>query len=79
MCREDDNSCIGELAANRTDRVDTAHFWHLQIHESDIRAMVPKLFERLASVRGFSNNLNVRLRVDQRGNAFAKKRVVIDG
>jgi len=77
--RQDDNSCVGELGANRTNRVDAAHFRHLQIHERDIRAMVSKLFERLASVRRFPNHLYVRLRVDQGSNALAKERMVVYG
>src|SRR5690348_11885559 len=50
---QDDNSSFGELAANRADGVDTAHLWHLQIHERDVRMMLSKLFERLSAVSSF--------------------------
>src|ERR1700761_5128237 len=69
MGRQDDNSCVGELAANGADRIDTAHLRHLQIHERDVRTMFSELFERLTSVRSFPNQLHVRLSVDQHSNA----------
>src|SRR3954466_6297343 len=76
---QDDNSCVGELAANRADGVDTAHLRHLQIHERDVRTVFSELFERLTSVRSFPNQLYVRLSVDQHSNAFAKQRMIVYG
>jgi hypothetical protein len=39
--------------------------------------MLSKLFDRLSSVRGFPDQLHVRLKPDQRGDALAKQGMVV--
>src|ERR1700733_754408 len=53
VSREDDDSCSGELAANRADCIDATHLRHLQVHERDIRVVLAELRHRFPSVGGF--------------------------
>ena len=41
--------------------------------------MLSKLFERLPSIAGFRNQFHIYLIPDERGDAFAEKRMVIYG
>src|ERR1700736_2352176 len=47
ISRQYNNAGSGKLAANRVDRVDTAHGGHLQIHEGDVRAVFSELLHSL--------------------------------
>jgi hypothetical protein len=77
-CQNDDAS-FRELATNGADGIDTAHLRHLKVHQSDVRTMRSKLFERLASIGSLRDELHICLIPNQRGNAFAQKWMVIYG
>ncbi len=77
--RQHDNARLGEFAADGDDRVEAAHFGHLQIHQRDIRDMRPKLLNGLAAGRRVCNQLHVGLGVYQGGDARAHELVIVDG
>jgi hypothetical protein len=47
------------LAADRDDRIESAHLRHLQIHQRDVRTIQTKLLDGLTPIPGFGDKLYV--------------------
>src|SRR5271157_5310694 len=75
---ENDYPGIGEFTADGDDRFDPAGVWHLQIHEGDVRLVPPELLDPLPSRRSLRDHLHVRFELNQRCDARAQKRMVVD-
>ena len=58
---EDDDAGFWKLAADRADRIQTAHLRHLQVHQCDIWPVRPELLHGLAPIRGFSHQRQIGL------------------
>jgi len=75
--RQYNDASFGKLAANRVDRVDTAHIWHLQIHERDIGVVISELLDGFAPVARLRDQLHIRLGPNQPDNAVTDNRVIV--
>jgi hypothetical protein len=67
--REHDDARLGELGANRRQRVETVHLRHLQIHQRHIGMELSKLLDRFAAISRFADEHHVRFIGDQPGYA----------
>src|SRR5262249_41600198 len=55
-----------------------AHVGKAEVHESDVRPVFPKTFNRLSSVRRLRHHQHAWLAIDDHGNPFANKSMIID-
>lgn len=59
-------------------RFDAVHDGHLEVHEGDIGSEPPGWRDRLLAVRGFANDLNAALDVEEAAKTFAELDAVVD-
>src|SRR5215469_1728617 len=74
---EYDESRVRKLAADRDHGIDAVPIRHLQVHERDIGIVFPELLDGLMSTGGFSDNLHVSLIINESGDPFAEKGVIV--
>ena len=75
---EDDKARVGKFAADGAHGVDAVHAGHLQIHEHDIGPMEAELFDGLQAIGGLTDELQVGLIGNERGDALTQDRVIVD-
>src|SRR6202789_477275 len=75
---EDDEARVGKFSADGAHGVDACHAGHLQIHEHDIGPMQTKLFDGFKAIGSLADELQVGLIGNERGDALAQNRVIVD-
>ncbi|MCU1260074.1 MAG: hypothetical protein JWO80_2959 [Bryobacterales bacterium] len=65
VCRQDDDSGIGEFGSNADDCLDAVRCRHLKIHQRYIGPVQPELFDSVLSAGGVRDQLHVEFSVDQ--------------
>ena len=75
---EHDDPRIAGLGADRFDRLEAAHARHLKIHKGDVGPQIRERRDRFGTVAGFADNLHVALHLDDRGNAFTQRGMIVD-
>jgi len=78
ICGKDDDTGLRKLPADGDQRVESAHFRHLQIHQRDVWFMVAEMPDCLPAVGSLCNQLHVGLIGQQSHEALAKNRMVIN-
>ena len=76
--RQHHDAGVGKLAADRDQRVDAADVGQPKIHQRHVRTMLAEQLNRLAAGRGLGHDHHVGLAVDNRGDALAQKRMIVD-
>ena len=69
---------LGRFEPDRSHGVNTAHEGHLQIHNRYVRLQSLELLDGLTAVAGLTDDRQVQLTHENRGDSFAQHRVVID-
>src|SRR5580698_9146081 len=77
MSRQHDDSCFRKFTANRSDRIDTVHLWHLQVHKCYVRLMFSKQVERFVPVGSFTNQFHIFLAPDQGSDAITQEGMIV--
>src|ERR1700677_810053 len=75
---EGDEARVGKFSADGAHGVDAVHAGHLQIHEHDIGPMQTKLFDGFQAIGSLADELQVGLIGNERGDALAQNRVIVD-
>ena len=69
---------LEKFAANGNQRIQAIHFRHLQVHQSDVRAVRPELLNRFPAIGGLRNQAHVRLGGQKRGDAATEQGMIVD-
>src|ERR1700721_2975191 len=75
---QDDDACFRKFVTNCDHRFNTAHVWHLQIHQREVRPVIPELIESLTSRGSLGDQFHVRLTPDQEADASPQHRMVVN-
>src|SRR5215813_8972545 len=75
--RENDDTGAWKLLPDLTDGLNTVQAWKLDVHQRHIRLVRPELCDGFLPTGGLGHQLHVIFSVDQSGDPFAKKRMVI--
>jgi hypothetical protein len=73
-----DDSSFGKLSANRDQGIGAVGSRKPEIHQRDVRPLEAKCGQRLARIGRQRDENHIRLRSDDRAQAFPKHRVVFD-
>src|SRR6201988_4632487 len=69
---------MGKLTPDRDDRIDAIGPGKPEIHQGDIRTMMPEFFERLRAIARLSNQQHVRLGSNDCTQTLAKNWMVLN-
>jgi hypothetical protein len=58
-------------------RFDAAHTGQAQIHQHHVRLLLPEKLQRLAAIAGLRDHFQAGLALDERGHAFAERRMIV--
>ena len=67
-----------ELPLDNAGGFDPCHPGHTHIHENDIRQQGSSLFDRIATIFGFTDDLNIIFRFENRREPFSHHTMIID-
>ena len=76
--REHEDPGVGKLGAYGRDGFDASQARHLQIHQRDVGLEFAEAHDRFGAVARFADKRHVRLRFEDRGDAVAQHRMVVD-
>src|SRR5271165_830040 len=72
-----DDPRFRSFVANRDQRVQPAHYWHLEVHQRNVRMVCAKLLDRFTSIRCFAYNAHVHLTSDEISNTLTDNWMVV--
>jgi hypothetical protein len=76
--RQHDHAGVCELRANGNHGVDTTDVGQSQVHERDVRPMLPVTPDSLMAGCSLGNQQHIRFVPDHRRNALPHQRVIVD-
>src|SRR5262245_16628746 len=76
--RQHDDPRLRKFIPNRAQRIDPARIGQSEIHQGDVGVVSSKQFDRFMAVRCLRDHFHVRLVVDDRSEAFAEHRMIVD-
>src|SRR5208283_2996271 len=72
-----DDPRFRSFVPNRNQRVQPAHYGHLDVHQRNVRPLGPELLDRFASIRSFANHAHIRLTTDEICNTLTDDWMVV--